>query len=68
MIADEQDYPEFEFGPYGEAEEKALKAFELYETGKMTEALDELESALQIDPANCSWHFNKGLTLDALER
>jgi tetratricopeptide (TPR) repeat protein len=68
MIADDSEYPQFEFGPYGEAEQKACNAFELYENGKMTEALNELDLALQIDPANSSWHFNKGLTLDALER
>ena len=51
---------------YTEAERKAHKAFELYEDGKMSQALDELETALEINPSNSAWHFNKALTLDAV--
>ena len=36
--------------------------------GKMTQALYELEAALEINPSNGSWHFNKGLTLDAINQ
>ena len=57
-----------EFGYYTEAERKALKAFELYEDGKMLQALDELETALELDPSNSAWHFNKALTLDTVNR
>jgi tetratricopeptide (TPR) repeat protein len=57
-----------EFGPYDRAERNARKAFELYEDGKMTQALSELDQALEINPTNSAWHFNKGLTLDAINR
>ncbi len=53
------------FGSYDKAENKANKAFELYENGKETEALLELEEAIEINPSNSSWHFNKALVLDA---
>ena len=58
----EEDVP---FGSYDKAEHKANKAFELYENGKETDALVELEEALEINPSNSSWHFNKALVLDA---
>ena len=56
------------FGSYGKAEHKARKAFELYENGKISQALSELETALEINPSNGSWHFNKALTLDTINR
>ena len=46
----------------------ALPIFELYEDGKISQALLELEEALEINPSNGSWHFNKALTLDAINR
>lgn len=61
-------FEELEFGPYDNAEQKARLAFELYEDGKMSQALDELETALEINPASSSLHFNKALTLDAMGR
>jgi tetratricopeptide (TPR) repeat protein len=61
-------FDEVEFSPYDKAERKARDAFELYEDGKMTQALEELETALEINPSNSSWHFNKALTLDAISR
>ena len=61
-------FEDMEFGSYDKAERKVHKAFELYEEGKMPQALDELETALEINPTNSSWHFNKGLTLDAVNR
>ncbi len=61
-------FEDMTFGPYEKGELKAQRAFELYENGKMTQALSELETALEINPSNSSWHFNKGLTLDAINR
>ena len=58
-------FDDIEFGSYSEAERKAMKAFELYEDGKITQALTELEAAIEINPANSSWHFDKALTLDS---
>ena len=57
-----------EFNSYDKAERKARKAFEFYEDGKMPQALAEIEAALQINPANSCWHFNKALTLDAVNK
>lgn len=57
-------FEDMEFDYYTEAERKAHKAFELYEDGKILQALDALETALEINPSNSSWHFNKALTLD----
>jgi tetratricopeptide (TPR) repeat protein len=61
-------FEDMEFGYYTEAERKARKAFELYEDGRMSQALDELETAIEINPSNSSWHFNKALALDAVNR
>ena len=56
------------FDPYDKAENKARKAYELYESGKLPQALEEIEDALEINPSNGSWHFNKALTLDSISR
>ena len=61
-------FEDMTFGSYGKAERKARRAFELYENGKISDALCELQTALEIDPANSSWHFNKALTLDTINR
>ncbi len=61
-------FDDIEFGSYDQAERKARKAFELYEDGKMPQALEAIETALEINPANGTWHFNKALTLDAIDR
>lgn len=61
-------YDDLEFGPYDNAELKARLAFEFYEDGKLSDALDELETAIEINPASSSLHFNRALTLDALGR
>ena len=61
-------FDDLEFGPYDHAERKARSAFELYEDGNMSQALDELDTALEINPASSSLHFNKALTLDAMGR
>jgi tetratricopeptide (TPR) repeat protein len=57
-----------DFGPYDKAERSARKAYELYEDGKLTQALALLDKALEVNPTNSAWHFNRGLTLDAINR
>ena len=59
---------DMEFGSYDAAERKARMAYELYEDGKISQAIFELETALEINPANGSWHFDKGLALDTANR
>jgi tetratricopeptide (TPR) repeat protein len=61
-------FEEMDFNYYTEAEQKARRAYELYEDGKMALALIELETAITINPSSSSLHFNKGLTLDAVNR
>lgn len=61
-------FEDMEFGPYDKAERKARNAFELYENGRESDALMELEAAIKINPSNDSWHFNRALTLDAINR
>jgi tetratricopeptide (TPR) repeat protein len=61
-------FDDIEFGPYDKAERMARKAFELYEDGKMPQAYRLLDAALDINPCNGSWHFNKALTLDAMNK
>ena len=56
------------FNPYDNAEDKAARAFEFYEDGEIAQALENIDSALQINPANSSWHFNKALALDSVNR
>ncbi|HPY78312.1 MAG TPA: hypothetical protein PLQ45_10735, partial [Anaerohalosphaeraceae bacterium] len=50
------------------ADQIACEAFELYEKGQMQQALEKLTRAIDLNPEHGSWYFNKGLTLDALER
>jgi tetratricopeptide (TPR) repeat protein len=61
-------FEEMEPGSYERGEIKAVRAFELYKNGEITQALSELEEALEINPSNSSWHFNKGVALDAVNR
>jgi tetratricopeptide (TPR) repeat protein len=61
-------FEDMEFGFYDKAEHKARRAFELYEDGKISQALMELEDALDINPSNGAWHFNKAITLDTISR
>jgi len=56
------------YGFWDEAEEKAHMAYEMYETGRLNLALDQLGEAIEINPTNSAWYFDKGLTLDTLER
>ncbi len=61
-------FDETNFGSYGQAEQNAREAFELYDDGDMVEALVEIDQAIKINPANANWHFNRGLILDSLGR
>jgi tetratricopeptide (TPR) repeat protein len=56
------------YGPYDQAEQIALKACEHYEDGQISQAIAELDQALQINPANSCWHFDKALALDSINR
>ena len=60
-------FDEMESESWDQAEQKAMLAYELYENGSLSRALEELNGAIQMNPDNASWHFNKGLTLDAME-
>lgn len=48
-------------------ENRVDRAHELYKEGRWREAADELREAIRLDPHNASWHFNLGLTLEAME-
>ena len=61
-------FEEDQFNSWSNAEDKAYNAYELYEQGLLNQALDQLDSAIAINPSISQWHFNKGLTLDAMER
>ena len=56
------------FGPYEKAEMKAREAFELFEQGQIIQAISSLDEAIEINPSNGAWHFNKAISLDALNR
>ncbi len=53
---------------WNDAEQRVEKARELFEQRKWLEALEELRAAVNINPYNCTWLFNIGLTLDEMER
>ncbi|MBN1126122.1 MAG: tetratricopeptide repeat protein [Sedimentisphaerales bacterium] len=57
-----------EYNSWDQADQAAGMAFELYENGDMDMALTQIQEAIDINPNNAAWHFNKGLTLDAMER
>ncbi|TFG45352.1 MAG: tetratricopeptide repeat protein [Candidatus Brocadiia bacterium] len=61
-------YDDTEFDGFDSAERNARKAHELYEDGKILQALDELNTAIEINPANSAWHFNKALALDTANK
>lgn len=61
-------FPDPDEHPWNQADMIACEAFELYEKGQMQEALDKLTEAIGLNPSYGAWYFNKGLTLDALER
>jgi len=51
-----------------QAEQRVAEAFEFYESGQMQDALDKLNEAVTMNPGCVAWHFNRGLTLDAMDR
>ena len=59
---------DMEYGSFGMAEENAKKAFELYSNASWNQALEEIQTALDMNPYNSTWHFNKALTLDNIEQ
>ena len=52
---------------WSDAERRIDEARECYERGRWHDALRALQAAIDINPANSSWLFNKALTLDTLE-
>jgi tetratricopeptide (TPR) repeat protein len=67
MLPDGFDTDDHAFEPWADAERTAHKAWELFETGDAPQALEALTNALDQNPTNASWHFDKALTLDAIE-
>ncbi len=52
---------------WDQAEDMASEAFDLYEKGKMRQALEKLSSAIELAPGHSEWYFNAALALDGLE-
>ena len=52
---------------WDEAQQLVMRAYELYENGEFSDALSQLEEAIDINPDNASCFFNAGLTLDAMD-
>ena len=55
-------------GPFDQAEQMAIKAYEHYEDGQTEQAIRQLDQALEINPSNSCWHFDKALALDSINR
>ncbi len=53
---------------WSDAESRVEKAQELFESGRLEDALGELRAALAVNPFHGEWHFNMGVTLDAMGR
>ncbi len=51
---------------WSDAEFRASRAHRLYDEGRLTEAAEELQAAIAIDPSQPAWHFNLGLTYEAM--
>lgn len=62
------DFGNTEFDAFEGSDFKARMAFELFESGEISQALAALDDAIEQDPSNSSWHFDKALTLDSIER
>ncbi len=52
---------------WSDAEFRAHRAHRLYDEGRLTEAAEELQAAIAIDPSQPAWHFNLGLTYEAMD-
>jgi tetratricopeptide (TPR) repeat protein len=50
-----------------DAEARVDRAHKLYQKGRWVEAAAELRAAISTNPYNAPWHFNLGLTLEAME-
>jgi tetratricopeptide (TPR) repeat protein len=61
-------FEDMTYGAYDQAEQKAQMAYELYEDGKINQAIVVIDQALEINPTNIAWHFDKGLALDSVSR
>ncbi len=51
---------------WSDAEFRADRAHRLYDEGRLSEAAEELQAAIAIDPSQPAWHFNLGLTYEAM--
>ena len=61
--------PEYnDFNEWSDAENHIERAHDFYERGCWLDALRELDAAIEINPTQGDWLFNRGLTLDTLER
>ena len=49
------------------AEELATHAHALYDEGRLTEAAEQLQAAIELYPYHSAWHFNLGLTYEAMD-
>jgi len=56
------------FEEWSNAEQRIERAHEHYDNARWQEALQELQGAIETNPTNGNWFFNKGLTLDTLGR
>lgn len=61
------DSEDCEFHEWEQAEQMAMEAFDLYEKGNMSQAMEKLAAAIHLSPEHTEWYFNMGLTLDGLE-
>lgn len=52
---------------WAEAEVRVDRAHRLYDQGCWAEAAAELQAAISVNPYQAAWHFNLGLTLEAME-
>jgi tetratricopeptide (TPR) repeat protein len=52
---------------WSRAEELATQAHALYDEGRLTEAAEQLQAAIDLYPYHSAWHFNLGLTYEALD-
>jgi tetratricopeptide (TPR) repeat protein len=60
---------DFDFGhEWDHAEQLAVEAYELYEKGRMEEAVEKLDNAIQVGPEHAEWYFNMALALDGAEQ